>query len=332
LRLLWSALVNSYGLPGEVASRLRIHVSTSRWHQTVFDPHVNLLRATTQAMSAVSGGCDSLCVAPFDQLYKTPDDFSERIARNIPVILKEEAYLDKAIDPAAGSYYVENLTREMAEKAWEFFQVLETRGGFKKALETGFVSSEIKKTSEQRFRALINREQILVGTNKYPNTGEKIDFDAERLMQSKYFDVHRAAYPFEVMRLASELHFQKKQKKARALIAVIGTKINEHIHATFAKEFFDCANFDTHVYHFEAVEDAVETLQKNEAKVVVLSGSEEQYAQFNQEHTSRLRNNAEKPVLILAATPQHMENELMEKGFDQYIFQGCDMDSIVSCI
>jgi methylmalonyl-CoA mutase len=332
LRLLWSALVSSYGLHGEVASRLRVHASTSRWFQTVFDPHVNLLRGTTEAMSAVLGGCDSLSIAPFDKLYKTPDDFSERIARNISVILKEEAYLDKAIDPAAGSYYLESLTKEMAEKAWEYFQLLESKGGFKKALESEFIASEIKKITEQKFKALTNREQILVGTNKYPNASEKVDFDPERLMQSKYYDTNRAAYPFEIMRLASELHFQKKKKKARALIAVIGTKLHEHMHASFAKEFFDCANFDTHVHHFESVADAAEALQNSDSKVVVLSGSEEQYQHFNAEFAARIKNRAQQPVLILAATPQHMENEMTDKGFDQFIFQGCDIGTIVECV
>ena len=332
LRLLWSAIVNSYGLAGELASRLRIHVSTSRWFHTVFDPHVNLLRGTTEAMSAVLGGCDSLSIAPFDKLYKTPDDFSERIARNISVILKEESYLDKAIDPAAGSYYLENLTKALAEKAWEYFQLLEEKGGFKKALESEFIASEIKKITEQKFKALTNREQILVGTNKYPNQNEKIDFDPERLMQSKYFDTSRAAYPFEIMRLASEMHFHKKKKKARALIAVIGTKLHEHMHASFAKEFFDCANFETHVHHFESVADAAEALQNSDSKVVVLSGSEEQYQHFNAEFAARIKNRAQRPVLILAATPQHMENEMTDKGFDQFIFQGCDIGTLVECV
>lgn len=332
VRLLWSALVNSYGLAGELASRLRVHTSTSRWYQTVFDPHVNLLRATTEAMSAVLGGSDSVSVAPFDSIYKTPDDFSERIARNIPVILKEESYLDKAIDPAAGSYYLETLTKELAESAWKIFQTLESKGGFRKAVENGYIAAEIKKVTEDKFKSYTNREQILLGTNKYPNLQEKVDFDPEQLMQSKYFDTNRAAYPFEIMRLASELHFRKKKKKARAVIAVIGTKIAEHLHATFAKEFFNCANFETHVFHFETIEDALNALENDAAKVVVLSGSEEQYAYFDQTLATRIKNHAHKPVLILAATPQHMEEEMMSKGFDQFIFQGCNMDSIISCI
>jgi methylmalonyl-CoA mutase len=332
LRLLWSALANSYGLAGELASRLRVHTSTSRWYQTVFDPHVNLLRTTTEAMSAILGGSDSISVAPFDNIYKTPDDFSERIARNISVILKEESYLDKAVDPAAGSYYLERLTKELAESAWQIFQQLEEKGGFRKTVDTGYITREIKKITEEKFKAYTNRESILLGTNKYPNLQEKVDFDPEHLMQSKYFDTNRAAYPFEIMRLASELHFRKKKKKARAVIAVIGTKISEHLHATFAKEFFDCANFETHVFHFETVEDALNALENDAAKIVVLSGSDDQYQNFDEKLAIRIKNHEHKPILILAATPQHMEDEMMSKGFDQYIFQGCNMDSIISCI
>ncbi|HSI91761.1 MAG TPA: methylmalonyl-CoA mutase family protein [Adhaeribacter sp.] len=332
IRLLWSALVNSYGLAEELASRLRIHVSTSRWHQTVFDPHVNLLRATTSAMSAVLGGCDSLSVAPFDKVYKTPDDLSERIARNIPVILKEEAYLAQAVDPAAGSYYLETLTKELAEKGWEVFREVEEKGGFRKTLESGYLACKVKETSDLKFKDLMNRESILVGTNKFPNQHEKVDFDPEHLMQSRYFDTSRAAYPFEVMRLASEMHFRKKKKKARAVIAVIGTRINEHIHASFAREFFDCANFETQVLHFENVKEASAALENDTAKAVVLSGSEEQYVHFDQELATRMKNHQHQPILILAASPQQMQNEMIEKGFDQFIYQGCNMDSIISCI
>ena len=171
-----------------------------------------------------------------------------------------------------------------------------------------------------------------MGTNKYPNQNEKVDFDPEHLMQNKYFDTHRAAYSFEVMRLASEMHFRKKKKKARAIIAVIGTKINEHIHATFAKEFFDCANFDTLVYHFESLADAVNGLENDKARIVVLSASEEDYERFDKELTDRIKNHEHKPILIMAASPVNMEEEMMSKGFDQYIFHGCDMNSIINCI
>lgn len=332
LRLLWSAIVSSYGVPAEVATRLRVHVATSRWFQTVFDPHVNLLRSTTEAMSAILGGCDSLSIAPYDSLYKPADDFSERIARNISVILKEEAYLDKAIDPAAGAYYLETLTKQLAEKAWAFFQEIEGHGGFVRALETGFISGEITKAAELQYKALTNREQILVGTNKFPNQQEKLDFDPEHLMQNKYFDTRRAAYSFEVMRLASELHFRKKKKKARAIIAVIGTKISEHIHATFAREFFDCANFETMIYQFETLQDAINGLENDKAKVIVLSGSEADYQQFDKTFTDRIRSHDHQPVLIMAATPVNMEDEMVAKGFDQFIFHGCDIHSIINCI
>src|SRR5690606_16930155 len=123
-------------------------VTTSRWQQTTFDPHVNLLRNTTEALSAIIGGCDSLVVEPFDSTYKTPDEFSERIARNIPIILKEESYMDKAVDAAAGSYYLENLTLELAQNAWKLFQELEAKGGFMKAACDGTIDTMIKEISE----------------------------------------------------------------------------------------------------------------------------------------------------------------------------------------
>ena len=138
-RLLWSKIVEQYKPECDCAYKLFINATTSRWNQSVYDPYVNMLRSTTEAMSSAVAGADSISVLPFDNAYKEADDFGYRIARNQQLLLKEESYLDKIVDPAAGSYYIENLTDEIAKGAWEHFLKVEAAGGMCKALRAGLV-------------------------------------------------------------------------------------------------------------------------------------------------------------------------------------------------
>ena len=109
---------------------MQIHAETSRWNQTVYDPYVNMLRGTTEAMSATIAGVHSLEVMPFDASFENPTESSKRIARNVELLLKNESHFDNVVDPAGGSYYIENLTQSIAEQAWKLFKEVEERGGY----------------------------------------------------------------------------------------------------------------------------------------------------------------------------------------------------------
>lgn len=177
LRLLWYQLLDAYEADTDIPAY--IHAETSLWNKTVFDPYVNMLRSTTEGMSAAIGGIDSLTVHPFDRIYEKPDDFSERIARNSQIIMQEEAYFDKVADPAAGSYYIEKLTDKIAGKAWSLFQQLEQEGGLLKSLQNGTVQSLIESTQAERNHEIASRGRIFVGTNQYPNQDEVVSKDKE---------------------------------------------------------------------------------------------------------------------------------------------------------
>jgi len=170
LRLLWSDIQAAAGLEPAPA---RIHARTSRRTQTVLDPHVNMLRATTQAMSAVLGGADSLHVSPFDEVDSLPDGFGRRIARNVQLLLAHECRLDHVADPAGGSWYVEKLTADLAAAAWVRFQELEQDGGVLAALRLGLVQERVAAVAEQRRRDLATRCEVIVGTNQYANLREQ---------------------------------------------------------------------------------------------------------------------------------------------------------------
>jgi methylmalonyl-CoA mutase len=169
-RFLWSKIQSAFDADCKVP--MHIHAETARWNLSVYDPTVNMLRTATESMSAVLSGVDALTVLPFDITFEKPGGFAERIARNQQIILKEEAYLDKVMDPAAGSYYIENLTASVAGACWSLFLEVQQKGGFVASLKEGFIQGRIKETAQQRDMALATRKEFSVGTNQYPDFKE----------------------------------------------------------------------------------------------------------------------------------------------------------------
>ncbi len=171
-RLLWSRVVEAWGGKPEEA-KFHCHARTGLWNKTTLDPYVNMLRTTSEAFSAVLGGCDGLHVGPFDEVIRLPDEFSRRIARNTHIILREECELARVIDPAGGSWAVEALTDEIASQAWSHFQEIEKAGGMSQALADGLPQSKVKAVADAKRKLLSQRRSILVGTNQYSNSTEK---------------------------------------------------------------------------------------------------------------------------------------------------------------
>lgn len=171
-RLVWEKIIDVFGGDAE-AKKMNVHIRTSRWNKTQVDPYVNMLRATTETFSGICSGCDSMHVGPFDEVFRTPDDFSRRIARNVQIVLREECHFDKVIDPTGGSYYVEKITDEIARKSWALMQDVEKQGGMIKALEAGFPQKTVAQTADKRQKDYASRKNVFVGVNKYPNVTEK---------------------------------------------------------------------------------------------------------------------------------------------------------------
>jgi methylmalonyl-CoA mutase len=172
-RMLWARVISAFG-GGKEAQKMRIHGRTSAWTKSRFDAYNNMLRATGEAMAGVMGGVDSLHVSHFDEALGLPDEFSRRIARNVQVILQEECNFIRLIDPPGGSWAVETLTDQVAQKAWELFQEIERRGGMASALIAGFPQSAIAATRTERFSAIAQRREVIIGVNMYPNLKEKL--------------------------------------------------------------------------------------------------------------------------------------------------------------
>jgi methylmalonyl-CoA mutase len=209
LRMLWARVVSATG-GNEQAQRLTLHVRTSRWNKTVYDPYNNLLRSTVEAFAGVLGGCDSMQVGAFDEVIRQPDDFSQRLARNTQLILQRECHLDHVIDPTGGCWFVETLTAELAQKAWALFQEVEKMGGMAKALEAGFPQKAVAATAAERIKGVTRRRDSVVGVNQYANVKEKpldvpvIDAKAFHKRRVQQVSAHRTSMEDEESELVLE--------------------------------------------------------------------------------------------------------------------------------
>jgi len=287
-RELWAMIVKQYQPQCDCACKMMVNAETSRFNQTIYDSYVNLLRSQTEAMSAVLAGVDSLVVTPFDAPYKPSDDFSERIARNQQILLKEESHLDKVVDPAGGSYYIEMLTKQLAESAWKLFLEVEDKGGFKAALESGDIINAVNASANARFDKVAKRREQLLGTNQFPNftelAADKADArptcccgchaeskdEGEVMLNNK-----RLAEQFEQVRLETE-HAANTPK---VFMLTIGNLAMRLARAQFSDNFFACAGYKLIDNNgFATVQEGVDAAIEQGADVVVLCSSDDEYA------------------------------------------------------
>ena len=253
-RWLWAEIVAAYNPACQCACKMHVHAQTSEWNMTVYDAHVNLLRSQTEAMSAALAGVDSITVRPFDKTYQTPDDFSERIARNQQLLLKEESHFAKIVDVAGGSYYIEELTQNIAEAAWKLFLETQEQGGYIEALKKGFVQAAVKATAQARDLAIAQRKENFVGVNQFPNFNEKIDrqlcaciFEPEdetaEGAEIETLKPYRGPAAFEAMRLKTDA-FSAKNGRPVVYMFPMGNLAMRKARAQFACNFFACAGFE----------------------------------------------------------------------------------------
>ncbi len=154
-------------------------VSPTKRNKTIYDYNLNMLRTTTECMSAIIGGADAIANLPYDALYHKDNEFGDRIARNQLLILKNESYFDKVNNPADGTYYIESLTHQLAEKALVLFKDIEANGGFLKQLNEGIIKRKIQESADKEQELFDSGKEVLLGTNKYPNKDDKMKHDLE---------------------------------------------------------------------------------------------------------------------------------------------------------
>jgi methylmalonyl-CoA mutase len=287
-RMLWANMLSVHKAKH---TQVFIHASTSKWNKSIFDPNVNMLRTTTEAMSASLGGANSIHVDAYDDTFKCADEFSARIARNQQIILKEESYFDKIVDPSGGSYYIENLTDAIACHAWKLFQDTEEAGGFIEAFKAGAIQDAIEKTAKQRDLDIANRKTIILGTNQFPNQHETMldkiepecamNCSCETAGEYKKLHVYRGAQAFEDLRLATEKAVKAGKKKPIVFLLTYGNLAMRKARAGFALNFFGCAGYEIiDNAGFKTPEEGANAALSAKADIVVLCSSDEEYPEL----------------------------------------------------
>ena len=317
-RLLWANIVKAYGPEKPCSCKMFAHARTSAWNQTVYDPYVNMLRGTTEAMSAAIAGVHSLEVLPFDHSYEAPSEFSYRIARNESLLLKHESHFDQVIDPAGGSYYIENLTKSIADEAWKLFLEVEEKGGYVEAFKAGFIVERVKASAAAKDKAVATRRQTILGSNQYPNFTEVADkaLCAEVVErkpdEGNVLVPYRGAMAFEQMRL----HVDRSGKEPKAFMLTCGSLAMARARAQFSCNFFACAGIRViDNTFFKSLEDGVKAALESKAEIVVVCSSDDDYAEVAPKIKEML---GDKAILVVAGAPACME-ELQSKGINNFI-------------
>ena len=312
-RLLWAQIVKQYEPKNDCACKMIINATTSTYNQTLFDSYVNLLRSQTEAMSAALGSVHSMVVTPFDAPYEEATDFSERIARNQQLLIKEESHFDRIVDPSAGSYYIEHLTDALAQEAWKIFLKVEEEGGFLAAVKAGTVQDDINATNVKRHGDAAKRKEFLLGTNQFPNFTEKSEGKKAKACGCCCGHAEEEEHPFKAIsstRLAADFEdlriHTEETKVPTAFMLTIGNLAMRQARAQFSCNFLACAGYKViDNLGFKTVEEGVDAALEAKADIVVICSSDDEYAEYAIPAFKYLNGRA---MFVVAGAPACMED------------------------
>ncbi|MEH7305572.1 methylmalonyl-CoA mutase subunit beta [Neobacillus drentensis] len=329
-RILWNRISDVYGASCDMA-KMQIAAETSSFTKTVTDSHVNLLRAGNEAFAAVAGGVQYLHVSPFDHLTGA-NPSSDRIARNTQLLLKEEAHLKTVVDPAGGSWYVEHLTNELAEKAWFFFQGIETHGGILEVLKTNWLQKEIAAVYEKRIQDVQTRRTSIVGTNVYANLDEKVTYKVPQAKNSFFatredtFEIDaipdsRLAEPYEELRQKAILLEEKLDSKPFVGMICLGGLKQHKARLDFMKGFLAAGGMKAVESNpIFSVEDARQFVLEQPAKFYCFCGTNDQYETMGHDILNALKTENPEHTFYLAGLPEKEKQTLwIDEGIRQFI-------------
>lgn len=328
-RLTWAEIVKQYEPKCDTSCMMCVNAVTSTYNMTVFDSYVNLLRSQTEAMSAALAGVHSIVVTPFDKVYEAPNDFSERIAKNQQLLLKEESHFDKVVDPGAGSYFVEELTSSLANEGWKIFLNVEDNGGFLEAAKKGLVQDDINTTNAKRHEAAAKRKEFILGTNQFPNFTEKSEGrHALKCSCSCGGGHHETAFKsIEATRLPADfedlrIKVENSGKTPIAFMLTIGNLAMRQARAQFSCNFLACAGYKViDNLGFNSIEEGVDAALKAGADIVVLCSSDDEYAEYAIPTYNYLAGRA---MFVVAGAPACMD-DLKAAGIENFIHVRCNV-------
>lgn len=333
LRLTWARVLQASNVAAEKRGA-RIHAVTSRRMMTVYDSHSNILRGTTATFAAAIGGAQAITTLPFTDAIACPTPFARRVARNTQLVLMEESRLGHVADPAGGSWFVEKLTRELAELAWTKMQAIEAAGGIVAALKSGVLQKEIADARVKREAAIARRKETVTGVTDFPLLGvEPPAVEAAAFKSSKpapglsAADVKaealapiRWAAPFEALRARAEA------KDAKVFFANLGALAEFTPRSNFARNAFAAGGVaaiepEAAYANLDALSAA---FKQSGARVAVLTGTDAGYAEKAQDAARGLKS-AGASWVVLAGKPGEAEAGLRGAGVDQFVFVGQDI-------
>ncbi|WP_405700535.1 methylmalonyl-CoA mutase family protein [Streptomyces sp. NBC_00069] len=326
-RRLWARIAEACGAPEAGAQRQ--HAVTSPVMMTRRDPWVNMLRTTVACMAAGVGGADSVTVLPFDHELGLPDAFARRISRNTSTILLEESHLARVIDPAGGSYYVEQLTDELAHAAWEFFQEIEKAGGLAAALRSGLVADRLAATWAERSKKLAKRREPITGVSEFPLLSEKpLDREPAPAGPTGGLPRVRRDEAYEALRARSDAHLAATGNRPRIFLAALGPAAAHTARATFAANLFQAGGIEA--VHDPVSVDAATAAEAYAASgadgMAVLCSSDALYEEQAEAVAEALRA-AGATTVFLAGKPGTSAGAV-----DEYVFAGCDAVAVLSSV
>lgn len=324
---LLSEIASKYDVIGP---KIVLSAKTSVWSKSVTDANTNMLRSTTEAMAALLGNVDGIELDPYDHEFKNSNDFSSRIAGNITTILKEESYFGKVANPVDGSYYIEEVSLQMAKNALELFKDIEGSGGFMAQTENEKIQSQIAEIRMKKIKLLSQRRIVMVGVNKYPNLMETISKDILN-HQNKRYDPkllvrQRAGLEMEKIRYNTENFLTEKGFRPVVEIASYGQLTMRKARAAFAYDYMGVAGFDIeNEKSFDSYKKAAEKTASSNSNVVVFCSSDSDYSDTALDYVKEFRALNSSKVLLLAGFPADIQSSLLEAGLDGFIHMKTDI-------
>lgn len=329
-RLIWR-IADASGA-GDGARNLHISARASMRVMAQRDPWTNMLRSTLSCAGAALGGADAITVLPFTAALGEADDFARRCARNIQIVLQEESWLGRVVDPMGGSWFIEALTDETAKAAWALMQEIEGKGGILAALEQGFIQDRVAADAAARAKAIATGKQDLTGVSAFPLLGDDgvtvAPAPAAPPVVTKSMvrplTPHRLAEPFEALRDASDAFTKATGQEPRVFLASLGAVIDHTGRSTWVKNYLAAGGVGSLTTDgYANAEEAAAAFKASGATAACICSSDALYAE-HAEATAKALKAAGAKLLLMAGRPGEREDALRAAGVDQFLFAGAD--------
>jgi len=318
-RALYSNLVKAYKLDQDLYSPF-VSAKTSSFNKSLLDMHSNILRTSTEALSAVLGGVDNLNILAFDFFNNKSSTLASRIAKNIGIIIGKECNLINFIDPVGGSYYIDYLTKELIDKAWLLFCDIEDEGGFFNALKNNTINKLVETTYEEKFKNFSKRKDNLIGVNIYPNQNDKIlNLEKEiKISKNKYFNSiipKRISKPYELL----NYHLSTYNSPLSLLQINFGDYKQFKLRSDWISSFFEVLRIKIVNNFYKLEDDILNELSSNKYQFAVIVSSDEEYPNFVSSLIKKIRKNNKELYLMLAGQNKEFEKDWFKNGLNSLV-------------